>query len=100
MIGQVQWDMAAGADYYVVRAVTEQGLTVSCVTDDTNCAMYSLGCGQMYTVNVTANNRACQNVSTSTDSAAIATGEKTPRTALFLTVSGLSLLLSCWSRHC
>ncbi|XP_068446237.1 uncharacterized protein [Clinocottus analis] len=73
MIGQVSWDAAAGADYYTVQGLTEQGLTMSCVTNGTNCAMYDMGCGQMYTVNVTANNPVCQGVSTSSEPVAIMT---------------------------
>ncbi|KAK9519631.1 hypothetical protein VZT92_022346 [Zoarces viviparus] len=77
-IGQVLWDVTAGADYYTVEAVTEQGLTVSCNTTDTYCVLYNMSCGQTYTVNVTANNPACQGVSTSTESAAITTEPCTP----------------------
>ncbi|KAI3368520.1 hypothetical protein L3Q82_025527 [Scortum barcoo] len=72
-IGQVQWDMTAGADFYTVEGVTEQGLTVSCTTSDTNCAMYNMECGQMYSVNVTANNQVCQGLSTSTEAVTIMT---------------------------
>lgn len=77
MIGQVLWDMAAGADDYTVVGETEQGLTASCATNDTYCVLYNLKCGQVYHVSVTANNQACQGVSTSTEPAIIATGEKT-----------------------
>ncbi|XP_034066039.1 uncharacterized protein LOC117542456 [Gymnodraco acuticeps] len=59
-IGQVLWDMTAGADYYTVEGVTDQGQMVSCVTNDTYCAMYNFDCGQMYNINVTANNQVCQ----------------------------------------
>lgn len=74
-IGQVLWDMTAGADYYTVEGVTEQGRMVSCTTNDTYCAMYSMNCGQMYSINVTANNHVCQGVSTSTETVIIMTGE-------------------------
>lgn len=75
-IGQVQWDMTAGAERYTVEGVTEQGVTVSCTTNDTYCALYNMACGQVYTINVTASNHVCQDVSTSTQSVAIMTGEK------------------------
>lgn len=74
-IGQVLWDMTAGAESYTVAGVTEQGLSVSCATNDSYCALYNMVCGQLYTINVTANNRACQDVSTSSQSAEIMTGE-------------------------
>ncbi|XP_039984445.1 uncharacterized protein LOC120790698 [Xiphias gladius] len=72
-IGHVLWDMTSGADYYTVDGVTEQGLTVSCITNDTYCALYNLDCGRLYNISVTANNRVCQDVSTSTEIAMITT---------------------------
>ncbi|KAL7397583.1 hypothetical protein ABVT39_024505 [Epinephelus coioides] len=72
-IGQVLWDMTPGADYYTVEGVTEQGLMVSCVTNDTYCPMYNMECGQMYSINVTAHNHVCKDVSTSTEPVAIMT---------------------------
>ncbi|KAM3619311.1 uncharacterized protein V6R79_006036 [Siganus canaliculatus] len=72
-IGQVLWGPTAGADFFTVEAVTEQGLMVSCNTSDTYCALYNMACGQVYTVNVTANNHECQGVSISTEAATIAT---------------------------
>lgn len=70
------WDKALGAELYTVEGVTEQGLMVSCTTNDTYCALYSMKCGQMYNISVTANNHVCQGVSTSTEMVAITTGEK------------------------
>ncbi|TMS20668.1 Fibronectin type III domain-containing protein 7 [Larimichthys crocea] len=64
-IGQVQWGETAGADYYTVEGLTSQGRRVSCNTTDTFCALYNMGCGQMYNISVTANNEACKG-STST----------------------------------
>ncbi|XP_075901618.1 uncharacterized protein fndc7b isoform X2 [Nelusetta ayraudi] len=72
-IGQVLWDMTAGAERYTVKGMTEQGVTVSCATNDTYCALYNMACGQVYTINVTASNHVCQDVSTSTQSVAIMT---------------------------
>lgn len=76
-IGQVQWDVTAGADYYTVTGQTDQGLTTSCITNDTYCALYNMNCGQIYSINITANNRVCRDVSTSTEAVTIVTGEKT-----------------------
>uniref|UniRef100_A0A8D3DKS8 Fibronectin type-III domain-containing protein n=1 Tax=Scophthalmus maximus TaxID=52904 RepID=A0A8D3DKS8_SCOMX len=72
-IGQVLWDKSAGADNYTVVGVTEQGLTVSCVTSDTYCGVYTLKCGQSYNVSVTADSHVCRGVSTSTEAVAITT---------------------------
>lgn len=77
MIGQVLWDRTAGADYYMVEGITEQGLTGTCITNDTYCVLYNLKCGQSYNVTVTANNRVCQGVSISTEAVMITTGDKT-----------------------
>lgn len=76
MIGQVLWDMTAGADNYTVEGVTDEGLMVSCITDDNFCAVYDMKCGEMYRVTVTANNDVCQGLSTSTEAVTITTGEK------------------------
>ncbi|XP_074491158.1 uncharacterized protein fndc7b [Sebastes fasciatus] len=72
-IGQVLWDMTAGAEYYKVEGVTDQGLMVSCVTNDTYCPIYDMVCGQMYNISVTADNHVCKGVSTSTESVMITT---------------------------
>ncbi|XP_036969323.1 fibronectin isoform X2 [Acanthopagrus latus] len=73
MIGQVLWDIAAGADNYTVEGVTEEGLMVSCITGDNFCALYNMKCGEMYRVTVTANNDVCQDLSTSTEAVTITT---------------------------
>uniref|UniRef100_A0A8P4G5R4 Fibronectin type-III domain-containing protein n=1 Tax=Dicentrarchus labrax TaxID=13489 RepID=A0A8P4G5R4_DICLA len=72
-IGQVQWDMTAGADYYTVEGVTEQGLMVSCITNDTYCPMYNMVCGQIYGINVIAHNSVCKDLSVSTETVTIMT---------------------------
>lgn len=76
-IGQVQWDLSPGAEYYTVQGDTQQGLAASCTTNDTYCAMYNMVCGQMYTISVTAHNHVCQGVSTSNNSVTVITGKKT-----------------------
>lgn len=68
--------MTAGAERYTVEGVTEQGVIVSCATNDTYCALYNMVCGQVYSINVTASNHVCQDVSVSTASVAIVTGEE------------------------
>lgn len=74
-IGQVLWDTAPGVDYYTVEGVTQQGLMVSCTSNETYCALYNMVCGQIYSINVTANNHVCQGLSTSTEMVTITTGE-------------------------
>ncbi|XP_023809630.1 fibronectin type III domain-containing protein 7-like [Oryzias latipes] len=72
-IGQVQWDLASGAVNYTVIGETDQGLVVSCTTSDTYCALYNMGCGQIYNITVGAHNEACSDVSVSTVAATIMT---------------------------
>ncbi|XP_061739473.1 uncharacterized protein LOC133540674 [Nerophis ophidion] len=72
-IGQVLWDATTGADNYTVEGVTEQGLTVSCNTNNTHCALFNMECGQIYNISVAANNVACQGVSASTEDVLIKT---------------------------
>ncbi|XP_054646058.1 uncharacterized protein LOC129188936 [Dunckerocampus dactyliophorus] len=72
-IGQVLWSSTVGADNYAVEGVTEQGLMVSCNTNNTYCVLYNVECGQIYNISVTANNVACQGVSTSTEEVQIKT---------------------------
>lgn len=71
------WDLSPGAEYYTVEGGTQQGLMISCTTNDTYCAMYNMVCGQMYIISVTAHNHVCQGVSTSNESVTLITGEKT-----------------------
>jgi len=76
-IGQVQWDMTAGAAYYTIKAETDQGIMISCTTNDTYCALYNMDCGQMYNITVTAHNHVCKDVSPSTEPVTIMTGVET-----------------------
>jgi len=75
-IGQVYWDTSAGADNYTVVGVTSQGMAVGCNTSDTYCAMLGMACSQVYSVSVTAHNRACS--AASVEPGTIQTGEWTP----------------------
>ncbi|CAJ1061142.1 uncharacterized protein LOC117806306 [Xyrichtys novacula] len=72
-VGQVLWDAAAGADDYTVKGVTDRGLMVSCMANDTYCALYDMTCGQTYNISVTANNHVCSGLSTSTEDVVIMT---------------------------
>ncbi|KAL2090270.1 hypothetical protein ACEWY4_014958 [Coilia grayii] len=64
-IGQVSWDWSRAAASYLVEAVTDTGLTDSCYTIDSVCALFSLTCSQTYNVTVTARNDVCQDLATS-----------------------------------
>lgn len=57
----VMWGAARGASSYSVQAVTNQGLTATCNTSQTNCFINGLQCGQIYNVTVSAHNQACNN---------------------------------------
>ncbi|XP_061884565.1 uncharacterized protein LOC133635404 [Entelurus aequoreus] len=88
-IGQVLWDATTGADNYTVEGVTEQGLMVSCNTNNTHCALFNMECGQIYNISVAVNNVACQGVSASTEDVLIKT-EPCPPTNVQASVDCLS----------
>ncbi|CAI5641408.1 unnamed protein product [Oreochromis niloticus] len=56
---QVQWSAGSGASSYSVRAVTKQGLSLTCNTINTDCVLTGLQCSQTYSITVTAKNQAC-----------------------------------------
>ncbi|KAM9385761.1 uncharacterized protein fndc7b [Pholidichthys leucotaenia] len=62
-VGQVQWDMTAGAATYTVTGQTDQGLQTSCATNNTNCSLPDMECGQVYSIKVTAMNHVCDDIS-------------------------------------
>ncbi|KAJ8274470.1 hypothetical protein COCON_G00090950 [Conger conger] len=64
-IGQLSWDDTKGATSYTADAITNQGLTITCNTTDTNCVMRGMVCGQVYNITVTAHNEACNDTVTS-----------------------------------
>lgn len=61
----VMWGAARGASSYSVQAVTNQGLTATCNSSQTDCFINGLQCGQIYNVSVTAHNQACNNTAVS-----------------------------------
>lgn len=58
-VAQVQWSAGSGASSYSVRAVTQQGLSLTCNTINTDCVLTGLQCSQTYSITVTAKNQAC-----------------------------------------
>ncbi|KAJ8384528.1 hypothetical protein AAFF_G00204430 [Aldrovandia affinis] len=64
-IGQLIWDRSKGATSYSAEAITSQGLTSTCNTDETACVLHDLECSQVYNITVSAHNQACRDVATS-----------------------------------
>ncbi|XP_053096527.1 uncharacterized protein LOC113530559 [Pangasianodon hypophthalmus] len=59
-ITSVTWDIARGADNYVVYAVGSQGYKSNCSTTDTGCDFLDLRCGQNYNITVVAERGGCR----------------------------------------
>uniref|UniRef100_A0A8D3EA47 Fibronectin type-III domain-containing protein n=2 Tax=Scophthalmus maximus TaxID=52904 RepID=A0A8D3EA47_SCOMX len=62
---KVMWAAASGASFYSVKAVIDQGLTVTCNTTSTSCFLNGLQCSQIYNVTVATQNLACNKTMTS-----------------------------------
>ncbi|XP_062308247.1 uncharacterized protein LOC134012721 [Osmerus eperlanus] len=77
-IAQVSWDRSKGSTSYRAEAVTDQGVTSSCQTSDTYCALHDIECGKVYNVSITASNEICQGVVTS-DSVSLTTEPCPPK---------------------
>lgn len=57
---QVSWSSVRGAESYLVSAVGEDGRPLSCETDENECDLTELQCGQIYNVSLTAVRAHCQ----------------------------------------
>lgn len=57
---EVSWSSVKGAESYLVSAVGEGGHRVSCETNEHECDLMELQCGQVYNVSLTAINTRCQ----------------------------------------
>lgn len=57
---EVSWSSVKGAESYLVNAVGENGHRVSCGTNENQCDLMALQCGQVYNVSLTAVNAHCQ----------------------------------------
>lgn len=62
-VAQLHWDSTRGAVNYTAEAVTPQGMSASCSTNTTSCAISGMACGQVYNITVTAHNQVCQDTS-------------------------------------
>uniref|UniRef100_A0A672I691 Fibronectin type-III domain-containing protein n=1 Tax=Salarias fasciatus TaxID=181472 RepID=A0A672I691_SALFA len=56
----VSWSSASGANNYTVSAVSADGYWDSCETDENQCDLIELQCGQVYNVTLTTNSETCQ----------------------------------------
>lgn len=57
---EVSWSSVKGAESYLVSAVGGGGHQVSCETNENECDLTELQCGQTYNVSLTAVNAHCQ----------------------------------------
>lgn len=57
---EVSWSSVRGAESYLVSAVGEYSHQVSCETNENECDLTELQCGQIYNVSLTAVNSHCQ----------------------------------------
>lgn len=57
---EVSWSPATGANSYMVTAVGSDGHRASCETDEHQCDLTDLQCGQMYEVSLTAISDHCR----------------------------------------
>lgn len=57
---EVSWSSVKGAESYLVSAFGDNGHQVSCETNEDECDLTELQCGQVYNVSLTAVNTHCQ----------------------------------------
>lgn len=58
-IAVVSWNGSAGADYYYATVTLDDDPSLSCWSDNEQCGIPNLRCGQRYTVSVVASNEVC-----------------------------------------
>lgn len=58
-IAVVAWTASAGAEFYTATVTQENGQSKSCWSDNEQCSMPNVQCGQNYTVTVVASNKKC-----------------------------------------
>lgn len=75
-IAQLFWNSSRTTNFTAV-GVTEQGLTVSCNTSSTTCALPGLECGQIYNITLHAQTSVCDSMA---DSDPIKTGQSCDQT--------------------
>ncbi|XP_072294150.1 uncharacterized protein fndc7b [Eucyclogobius newberryi] len=58
-IAVVSWNSSVGGEYYAATVTSEEGNTQTCWSDQEQCGIPNLRCGQSYSVSVVASNQAC-----------------------------------------
>uniref|UniRef100_A0A667X0J4 Fibronectin type-III domain-containing protein n=1 Tax=Myripristis murdjan TaxID=586833 RepID=A0A667X0J4_9TELE len=58
-IAVVSWASSEGADFYLATATHEDGQIETCMSDDLQCGMPNLRCGENYTITVSALSQQC-----------------------------------------
>lgn len=77
----ISWNESAGADFYTAMLTQEDGEdSNSCMSEDNQCAMPNVRCGQNYTVTVVASNNKCS--SDPSEPQTLQSGELFPQTSL------------------
>lgn len=59
-IAAVSWTGSAGADFYTATVTQRDGQSLSCYSDEEQCGIPNVQCGQNYTVTVVATRGDCQ----------------------------------------
>lgn len=70
----LSWQSGTGAMQYTTTAVEESGHALSCESNNTNCELTGLACGESYNITVLAEGQTCS--SAATMSGPLRTGEQ------------------------
>lgn len=74
----LSWQPGTGALQYTATAVAESGQNISCQSNNTNCELTGLACGETYNITVLAKGQTCSSVASM--SGGLKTGENTYNT--------------------
>ncbi|XP_067303573.1 fibronectin [Pseudorasbora parva] len=61
---ELSWQPGTGALQYMATAVSDSGHTRSCESNDTNCELTELACGESYNITVLAEGQTCSSTAT------------------------------------
>lgn len=70
----LSWQPGTGAMQYMTTAVGESGHVLTCESNNTNCELTGLACGESYNITVLAEGQTCSSVATM--SGQLKTGEQ------------------------
>ncbi|XP_056304665.1 uncharacterized protein LOC130216807 [Danio aesculapii] len=90
----LSWQPGTGALQYTATAVAESGQNISCQSNNTNCELTGLACGETYNVTVLAKGQTCSSVASMSGS--LKTGPCVPQHAEVQ--YGLSIGQLSWDR--